>query len=258
LLFPIYFKLDGGVPSIHEMTVPSHTIAVESPIFICTDITEAFFTSLSLAFTCTLYINIFFCIYHFIGFFTPSFYIQENKKFIRYCILFCILFYLGSFIFIYLLYPIFTNFLIFSGFSNYNTIVSTNDHNFSGTNGLNMPHSGCGTNGIEHQVLTERTVHKTMLRVSSYIYFITKFFLFTQFFFEIPFLITLLLKLEVINFLGLIRNRRIFYIGILLVIALLSPPDLVFQCSASLFFILSLEIYFLFWFITLKYQRLEL
>jgi Tat protein translocase TatC len=183
---------------------------LESRKFIFTDITEAFRTSLSLAMGFTCYIHIPFIIYQIWSFFVPSLFCQERQKFSRFCIFFLFLYFLGTFAVVSFIFPI-----LWSFFLNFETTTEFLD------------------------------IH-CEARISSYISFIFKTCLLSHFIFQLPFFSLVFLEFHFFSIFDIMSNRRLIYWCILLVSALVAPPDLLIQSFVSFFLIFLLEISFFF------------
>ena len=180
----------------------------ESRKFIFTDITEAFRTSLSLAIGFTCYIHVPFLIYQIWSFFVPSLFCQERQKFSRFCFLLLFLYFLATFSIISLIFPVLWNF-----FLNFETTTEFLD------------------------------IH-CEARISSYISFIFKTCILSHFIFQLPFFSLLFLEFQIFSIFDIMSNRRFIYWCILLLSALIAPPDFLIQFFISFFLILLLEIGF--------------
>ena len=175
--------------------------------FIFTDIPEAFQTSLTFALGLSFYLIIPLVIYNSWSFLVPSFFLKERKNFSKDCTLFLCFYLMASISVLYIIFPFFFYF-----FLNFETV-------------------------------TEFVRIQCEARISSYISFIFKICFFTHILFEIPFILSILLKYRWLEINILFANRRSLYFIILFVCAFFSPPDIFMQFFLSLLCVFFLETY---------------
>ena len=175
--------------------------------FIFTDIPEAFQTSLTFALGLSFYLILPLVVYNFWSFLVPSFFLKERKNFSKDCALFLCFYLMASLCVLYILFPFFFHF-----FLNFETV-------------------------------TEFVRIQCEARISSYISFIFKIWFFTHVLFEIPFVLSILLKYRWLEINILFANRRSLYFIILFVCAFFSPPDIFMQFFLSLLCVFFLETY---------------
>jgi Tat protein translocase TatC len=180
------------------------------PKFIFTDITEAFHTSLSLAFGFTLYIQIPFILYTLWSFFVPSLHFQERNTFSQYCLIFLFFYFLATGVILYFIFP-----LLWSFFIHFETKSEFLD------------------------------IH-CEARISSYISFIFKTCFISNIIFQFPLFTFLLLQFDFFCISDILQNRRFIYWGGLLLSAIIAPPDYAIQISISFFLLIIFEICFFF------------
>ena len=186
--------------------------------FIFTDVTEAFRTCISLSLGIAVYINIPFILYHIWAFFIPSLFFQERKVFSKFCFFFLFLYFAASFIIIYFIFPILWNFF------------------------------------LKFEITTEFLKIHCETRISSYISFIFKICLLSHIIFQIPFFSVLLVYFKFFSILDILEKRRFIYWCILLISALIAPPDLVIQSIITFFLIIFSEICFFFLILFTQYS----
>ena len=189
--------------------------------FIFTDISEAFQTYLELSFGLSFFFLLPFLLYQIFSFFVPGFFCYEKKYYLK-CLQSFFSLYLFSFFFTWLvILPI-----LWSFFTQFETQT-----------------------GLVHIELEPRIL--TNLR------FILKVFLFSQFFFQIPFLSILYFQ----NFgkekhLIVSQNRHLVYIGILIICSCFCPPDVFLQVFTSICCILVFEIILFALFLIRSYESI--
>lgn len=196
---------------LYQLEVYEKSNQNSSRKFIFTDITEAFRTSLSLAFGFTFYIHLPFIVYHIWSFFIPSLFRKERKIFSHFCSLFLFLYFIATLIIISFIFPVLWNF-----FLNFETKTEFLD------------------------------IH-CEARISSYVSFIFKTCLMSHFIFQFPFFSLLFLQFEFFNIFDILKNRRWIYWSILLISAVVAPPDVLIQglISFCLVSILEMSLFFI-------------
>lgn len=186
--------------------------------FIFTDITEAFRTCLTLAFGLTFYIQTPFLLYHIWSFFTPSLFVQERKIFSKFCLLFISLYLLASLMIMSFIFPILWDFF------------------------------------LKFEITTEFLDIHCETRISSYISFLFKVSFITHLLFQIPFFFFLCVQFEFFSLSALLHQRRFIYWCVLLVSAVIAPPDFIIQSLLSCFFLTLLEICFFLFILSKTYR----
>lgn len=174
--------------------------------FIFTNISEAFQASIELSFGCSILLMIPFLFYQIFCFFCPGFF-ESERKYYKNILLIFILLSLISLVFSYrILLPLISQFFV----------------NFEIQKlGINLQ--------LEARILGS-------------IGFIGKVFVLSEFLFTIPFVSFLLFRAGIFKRDFLVGNRKLCYFAILLVCALICPPDIFFQCVGSGLCILIFEV----------------
>lgn len=175
---------------------------------IYTDITEAFFTYLNLSLYISFTFSFLFLIHQIVYFLIPGLYIREvifinNVK--RTVYFFC---FLSTLITYFLMIPLIWHFFISNDTSN--TISSMNIH-FEG-------------------------------KLNEYVFVLIRVFFSILFIFISPILLFILVRLKVISLNILINQRKISFITIFFLSALLSPPDIISQILLAIPLCLSYEL----------------
>lgn len=185
--------------------------------FIFTNVTEAFHTSLYIGIFFAFYFTIPLFLYQIWSFFVPSFYSQE-RIFLTYFLVFNFsLQSCGFWTIIFFIYPLFWNFF------------------------------------VDFEIITQFIKIQSEIRVSSYVYFISKICLFTHLVFQLPIVFFFIVKYKIIQLHTLLSVRRILYFIIFLCVAFISPPDFIIQFVISFVFIVQFELCIFFWFVYLQY-----
>lgn len=89
-------------------------------------------------------------------------------------------------------------------------------------------------------------------KLYDYILFIIKILFITTISFQYPFLIFILLIYKIINIKHIIKFRKIFYLKILLIASLITPPDIWSQIIIFVLLVILIEMFLLFYFIIEK------
>lgn len=210
----------GGTGAHYEQR-GQDVVSPRNPQFIFTDITEAFRTSLSLSLGFAFYIQIPLIIYNIWSFFIPSLFQHERKIFLHFCFFFLFLYILATLIIINFIFPFLWNF-----FLNFETKTDFLD------------------------------IH-CEARISSYISFIFKLCFISHLLFQLPFFSLLFFQFELFNISDIFIHRRLIYWCIILLSAMIAPPDLFIQSSISITFIFILEISFFFLLLVTHYKKVK-
>jgi len=168
--------------------------------FIFTNLTEALNTTLKICFLWSFLFIIPVLFYQFWSFFAPSWYCFERKRVLFYIFSAILLNFLGGILFYFLIYPQFLDFLL----------------NFK----VNSPLF---------------TIQFTT-RIDSYVRISTGVFLIVQSIFQTPLFLYFLYLSGYINSTFLSLNRKVFVLFLLLLSALLTPPDPLIECFLFLSF----------------------
>ena len=186
---------------------------------IFTEITELFFIKLNLTIIFGLIITILLNIIQFWLFFAPGIYKLTNIKFFIWLLLTYIIGYISfNFIFLKIIPNIWSFFLLWG----------SNDYQFL------------------YNIYLEPNI-------TLYIQLIIKFLLIMTYFFQYPLILYILVHKNKVFFKHLIKKRKIFYLVIFIVSAILSPPDIFSQGILSLVIISLFELVFLTLFILFEY-----
>ena len=175
--------------------------------FIFTNFTEAFHTTLKICFIWSFLFFLPFLFYQFWCFFTPSWYYFEKKIYKIYMFSTLFLAFSASFCFYFLVLPELIDFLL-----NFkiNTLLFT----------------------VELEA-----------RIDSYVKISSGVFLIVQSFFQTPLLFSILYSFGLIDSVFLSKNRKILILCILLLSALVAPPDPVAELLIFLIFLLCFEFF---------------
>ena len=168
--------------------------------FIFTNLTEAFQTTLKMCFFYSFLFVIPVLFYQLWCFFSPSWYLFERRRAKRYIFYATLFIFLGGFSFYFLILPQFLDFLL----------------HFK----------------IESPLLTIQLE----ARIDSYVRISSGVFLIVQFIFQTPLFFYFMYNSGYINSTFLSENRKIFVLLLLLVSALLTPPDPLTECLVFSFF----------------------
>ena len=189
----------------------------DSNYFIFTDITEIFFIKILLSFVISTIVTLIYNIIQFWFFFSPGLYKQENIKIIKGI----------SFYIIYLLFII--NFIYTYFIPNaWNFFITFDNNPFP----------------FLYNIYLEP-------RIYDYIIFFIQMLLLTIFLFQYPFILFLLFKIIKIE--NIIKYRNFFYLKIIIICSLITPPDLWSQIITSLIFIFFMELFILIYFLQKNY-----
>jgi sec-independent protein translocase protein TatC len=177
--------------------------------FIFTDLTEAFYTSVEISFFFSFYAVIPLFLYQFWCFFIPSKFKSERKN-ISLIIFSIFIFLILSTLFVYFfLLPKLYIFL------------------------------------LDFQINTNLLNLQLEAKIKSYVQLVCKIFILASLFFQLPLIFLLFIKLQWIKMNVLTTNRTKIFFFVLIILSLLSPPDIFTQLSASFFFMFFLEILFI-------------
>ena len=173
---------------------------VLNPRFIYTAPTEAFFTYLKISMFGAAFISFPVVATQIYMFVAPGMYRSEKNALRPFLIATPVLFVLGAALAYYFIFP--TAFAFFVGFG-----------------------SSDGAGGLPVQLET---------KVSEYLGFSMKVIFAFGIAFQLPVLLTLLAKVGIISVAGLKKYRRYAYVGMFVVAAVLTPPDIITQCGLAL------------------------
>nr|NP_044778.1 Sec-independent protein translocase component TatC [Reclinomonas americana]O21266.1 RecName: Full=Uncharacterized tatC-like protein ymf16 [Reclinomonas americana]AAD11893.1 Sec-independent protein translocase component TatC [Reclinomonas americana] len=176
--------------------------------FIYTDLIEAFITYIKLSIIVGIYLSYPIFLYQIWSFLIPGFFLYEKKLFRLLCLTSIFLYFLGSCIGYYLLFPI--AFTFFLGFQKLGK-----DQLFT----------------IELQA-----------KIHEYLILNTKLIFSLSICFQLPVLILFLFKIYPKTYLWLIHKRRFIYLFFFILAAILSPPDILSQFILVIPLILFFEI----------------
>jgi len=188
----------------------------ENKRMIFTALPEVFVSNLRISLFASLIVSFPFFIIQFVSFVSPALYKNEKKVFYPVFFLIPILFLFGVVFAYYLLIPV-----IWSFFFSFENFLQT---------------------GLPLELES---------RYSEYMKF-SMFLLFTSgLSFEFPILLILLTKLKILNLKILTKNRKYFFIGILIFSAIFTPPDIISQLGIAIPLIIFYEfsIIFIYFFI---------
>jgi len=175
---------------------------------IYTGLTEAFFTYLQLAFYSALFITLPLLLCQIYSFIAPALYKKEKKILLPYLIVAPILFLLGAAFVYYYIFP--TAWSFFLSFEN-------------PANTASMP-------------------LKLEARVSEYLSLVMQLILVFGLAFQLPVLLTLLVRFNILSIESLKRKRRFAIILIFIIAAIVTPPDAFSQIGLALVMILLYEL----------------
>lgn len=184
--------------------------------FVFLELTEAFYTLLRISGIFTLVLIFPFFIFHFWGFFIPSFYKFERNKINFFVILFLSLFVCEILLTYFILLPKICHFLI--SFE----IASHLENSSLGLEPLI---------NVEFSARIESYV-KIIIKISSVIFLL----------FQIPLCICLLYSKKILHVSSFYNNRKILTLFSLLLSAFLVPPEIVSQLIVAIFFSILFEI----------------
>ena len=168
--------------------------------FIFTNLTEALYTTLKICFLWSFLFIIPLLFYQFWCFFAPSWYSFERKRVLYYIFSYIVCSFIADAVFYFLIYPQFLDFLL----------------NFK----------------IDSPLFTIQFT----TRIDSYVRLSLGVFLIVQFIFIAPVFLYFLYLSGCINIYFLSLNRKVFVLFLLLLSALLSPPDPLTECFIFLSF----------------------
>ncbi len=171
------------------LALPLASQLPDGSTFIFTNVTEAFFTYLKLAFFAGIFVASPVIIYQIWGFIAPGLYQHESKYAVPFVVLSTIFFVGGSLFAYYAVFPIAFNFFI-----------------------------GYSTDGI-----------RMLPSLREYLSFSFKFLIAFGIVFELPIFILFLSKMGVVDDKKLKTNRKYVIIGIFVLAAILTPPDVISQ-----------------------------
>ena len=177
-------------PFLHS----KHHFLLFSKGFIFTNLTEAFYTTLKICFIWTFLFVIPVVFYQFWCFFTPSWHSFERVRVRGYIFCVILLNFLSLFVFYFLILPFFLDFLL----------------NFK----------------VDSPLLTIQLE----ARIDSYVRTSSGVFLIVQSIFQTPVFLSFLLVSGYIDSAFLSLNRKVFVLFLLLLSALLTPPDPLTEC----------------------------
>lgn len=174
--------------------------------FIYTKLTEAFITECKVAIIFGIFFSLPVIFYHIYMFLAPGLYKNERRAVVPYLFFSPLLFLLGVILVYYVIMPIsWRFFLIFQGSS------------------LTMPLN------LE-------------AKISEYIELVTELFLAFGLAFQLPVIINLLVKFQLVSINSLCRVRRYVIVFIFILAAILTPPDVISQILLALPLILIYEV----------------
>ncbi len=175
----------------------------DSHHMIYTNLTEAFFTYLKLANFAAFAVTFPFLLTQIYAFLSPGLYENEKKVLLPYFVATPVLFLLGAMLVYYYIFPAAWKFFI--GFE-----VTANI--------------------------------KLEARVSEYLSLVTQLILAFGIAFQLPVLLTLLVRVEIINSRWLINKRKFAIIIIFIIAAILTPPDVISQIGLAIPMLLLYEL----------------
>jgi sec-independent protein translocase protein TatC len=167
--------------------------------FIYTDLTEAFFVDLRIAFWTSICLSFPVIASQLWMFVAPGLYKNERKAFLPYLFATPVLFILGGCLAYFVIFPV-----AFKFFASFQEVGG----------GGNVP------------VMLEP-------KISEYLTLVMRLIFAFGFAFQMPVLLTLLARVGIVTSAGLKRSRRYAIVGIFITAAILTPPDIFSQCSLA-------------------------
>jgi len=191
---------------------------------IFTNITEAFFSYINLAIYSNFIIIILISLYHLISFLYPGLYIEEKKRIKIYLSIFFSFFIIGNIIIYQMVIP--------SAWSFFLTFETTNLDGF-----LNI---------------------HLEAKINEYLDLFLVVFLLSNFFFQLPVILIIIINLNIISIKQLVNYRKVFLILSLILAAFCSPPDIFSQLILATPIIIFYESLVFFLFLQKKYKTYNL
>lgn len=181
----------------------------ENRKLIYTSPTEAFTTYLKLSFTSALFFSFSIFMAELYLFLSPALYKKEKKNILFIFFFAPILFLCGAIFSYYFILPVAFEFFL----------------------------------GFESQGFSESSLPILLeTKISEYLSFVTKLLFGFGIAFQLPILLLILIKLDFLSVTALRKKRGFFFVGIFLIAAVLTPPDILSQVSLAIPMILLFEI----------------
>lgn len=178
---------------------------INSNYFIFTNITELFLIKIIVITYCSFFISTIFLIFQIWIFLSKGLFKKENIIIIKYLFILIIIIFFLNYTILNIIIPYFCNFFV--KFEKYSFI---------------------------YNIQLEPKIY-------SYLLYIIKIIILINFFFQVPFILSLCISFKIISINFFFKFRKIIYFIIFIVSSIISPPDIFSQCFLSLFIIFFLE-----------------